>query len=320
MSNYEEIAIKDSQNLRTIQLASNRELRVAESERVAGGSFEGSVIDTNFWLSTTSNGSSNSQSFAEFSSSSGTTSGSLSLLQSSRVARYKSGNQNVLGCSMLLSSGVVGNTRRFGLMDTNRNNGFFFYLSDTTFGIGSIKNGTPNLVPSGSFNGNDGSSYVLDTNYHTYEIIYGLTAIDFYIDGILVHKMRGTTGSLSGTMLLRITIENHNASSTSQTAYICSTMMAVQCLSASPTQPISAVIETNGTFVLKIGNGKLKRILNLDNVGVVNVYDNTAGSGVKLLPTMDCARAVGTIDCDVTFDNGLTIVSTNTPKLLVVYE
>jgi hypothetical protein len=316
----EPTAIKDAQTNREIQLASNRELRVTDSERVCGGAFEGSTMDTNMWASTSSNNASNTASNLEFCSSSGTTSGALAVLKSNNVARYKLGYQNILGCAIRFSAGVTGNRRRFGVFDTGRNNGLFFYLDGTTFGVGCVKGGAQTLVPNGNFNGNMGSSYALDTNYHTFEIVYGLTSIDFYIDGELLQRLVGASTTLVNTLLFYITVENFSSTATQQSAYIYSSMMVVQCLSSHDTQPLCSVIETSGTFVLKIGCGKLRRIINVDNVGTCTLYDNTAGNGKKLTPTFDCARVVGTIEIGNYFDTGLTLVTAGSPKLLIIYE
>jgi len=75
----------------------------------------------------------------------------------------------------------------------------------------------------------------------------------------------------------------------------------------------------NATTVCKYGAGTLQRIINVDNAGNIAVYDNTAGSGT-LIAQIDTAKALGTLDFNVPFSNGLTIVVNLGAKIVVVYE
>lgn len=316
-------SIKDGQNGREVQLATNRELRTTESVRICGGGFEGTTIDTNIWTVSAANGASNSISGIEAIIASGTTNGALAVFRTKSIARIRSGYQNVLGMAMRFSTGVTGNKRKVGMLDENRQNGFFFYLYDSTFGVGCIKGGVETLVPSGNFNGNIGSSYTLDTNYHTFEIFYGLTSIEFYIDGKLLQRIRGTSAPLVDSMLLYITVENSNTTSTSGSASVYSAMMVVQALTAFNTQPLTANIESNGTYTLKLSGGTLRCIINMDNVGTCYVYDNTSAANPKLAPQIDCTRVLGAIQFGrdgINFNKGLTVVTAGGAKLLVIYE
>lgn len=314
------VAIHDPQNHKDIHITSNRELIKTEVIRITGTSFNGSTLDTNFWSSTTLNGGSNITNSGELINSSGTSSGASAIIKSVNVGRYKAGIQNIYRSHVRVSEGVQNNIRQFGVADLNNDNAFFFYLNGTEFGIEQKKDSINTLIPNGSFNGNLGNTYILDTNYHTFEIIYENATTEFYIDGILLHTITSITSSLLSTLNLFITYLNLNLSLTSVSSIIYSTQSTIHSLSAQDTQPLSAVIESNGTFTLKLGAGKLKKIINLDNIGQIILYDNTAGSGTKLLPTMDCARVTGSIDCNTTFNNGLTVVASGTPKILIQYE
>lgn len=313
-------AIKDAQNGKEVQISANREMRVTDTVRLAGASFWGSTIDESFWSSTTSNGAANTVGEGELNMSSGTTNAASGLITSTYNARYKTGTQNLFRASLRLDVGVTGNLRRFGVSDSDRSNGFFFEIDETTFSVGRRKSGNLTKISNGNFNGNAGSSYNLDTKYHTFEILYGVNTTEFYVDGVLLQKMKAITEPLVTTTNMTITFLNTNSSATLSSTSIHAIFAVVHGLNGHDTQPISKVIETNGIFVLKRGCGKLKRIVNVDNVGSCTVYDNTAGSGNKLLPTLDCARAIGTLDFDINFNTGLTVVTTLGPKLLVVFE
>lgn len=88
-------------------------------------------------------------------------------------------------------------------------------------------------------------------------------------------------------------------------------------------QGISSYITTNATTTLRnIPVGGVLRRLIIGNPGsawVIDVYDNTAGSGTLLAsfnPT-----AMGYIACDLQYSQGLTVVTSGTTpgKLTVVY-
>ena len=63
----------------------------------------------------------------------------------------------------------------------------------------------------------------------------------------------------------------------------------------------------------------LKRIVNVDNAGTVTIYDNTAASGTQI-SVIDTAKALGTLDFDAPFSNGLTIVTASGAKVTAIYE
>jgi hypothetical protein len=75
---------------------------------------------------------------------------------------------------------------------------------------------------------------------------------------------------------------------------------------------------TPGTYTLKNSAGVLQRVINLDNAGVVTIYDSITASGT-LIAIIDTAKALGTLDFNAPYSNGLTIVVT-TSKIAVIYE
>ena len=80
---------------------------------------------------------------------------------------------------------------------------------------------------------------------------------------------------------------------------------------------------TNGTVVAKTGAGTLKRIV-VNTAGVtsnITVYDSVTGTGTKI-GTATSLLAQSSIDYDVEFSNGLTVVAAGlTPAdITVVYR
>lgn len=55
------------------------------------------------------------------------------------------------------------------------------------------------------------------------------------------------------------------------------------------------------------------------NAGNVTVYDNTAASGTQIA-VIDTAKALGTLEFNAPFSNGLTVVTASGAKVSVIYE
>lgn len=81
-------------------------------------------------------------------------------------------------------------------------------------------------------------------------------------------------------------------------------------------------IASNATTTVKSGSGRLARIVvnkKGSSVSAAVVYDNTAGSGTKIA-TIDTLNLSGVFEYGITFDTGLTIVTTGAPDITVVYS
>jgi hypothetical protein len=90
------------------------------------------------------------------------------------------------------------------------------------------------------------------------------------------------------------------------------------------TSPTSRRVTTATTAVLKYGLGQLHRIvINDPTTGtLMTIYDNTAGSGTIIAIVNLGTKAVSpvSIEYNLPFNNGLTIVSTGTWDATIVYE
>jgi hypothetical protein len=88
------------------------------------------------------------------------------------------------------------------------------------------------------------------------------------------------------------------------------------------TGPITKWIDTNTTTVCKYGAGILHRIIVPDNVGDIEIYDNTSASGTKIcvLDTSQGSEPGYSIEFGAPFSIGLTIVTIDGVEVTVVYE
>lgn len=84
----------------------------------------------------------------------------------------------------------------------------------------------------------------------------------------------------------------------------------------------SAIITTATTTVVKTGVGYLRSITILGGtMGAIDVYDNTVGSGTKLLPTFTPpASSFETLTFNIPYSVGITIVTAAATVLQVSYR
>lgn len=309
-------------------------LKVAELTRLAGGVYNGTTPDTNFYTSTLSGGATATISNSELDLATSTTSGSSAEFATSSLARYMGANMNQYRSVRRFSAGATNNVRRWGVMDlaTAPQNGFYFKLSNTTFSVCRMLAGVETKIDSGSFNGNGSKvnqSYSLDLNYHTFEIYYTNRKVMFVIDSVPIHTITATTTPLTGTKHLRGYASNINTGVGSVT-HIYSESMTVSRFGKPTSQPkyYFQQGQTAGV-VLKTGPGSLHslNISGVTNNSVVTVYDNTAASGAIIYSTGSMSNSTIPLtvpldgDGGVQFQNGLTLViTTANSNCLVRYE
>lgn len=317
MSYFARVQIKDpyTENVAKVDALGN--LKTVEQVRLVGTAFSGSTKDTNFWTETVTGSGAVAQA-GEISLTTGATADSTAKYVSTRKARKVTGASNQFRMvGRLTTDPQANNVRRCGAYDTN--NGFFFQVNGETFGIGVRKATSDTIVASGSFNGNLGTTVVLTTTFGRFFIEYDHLSVKFFINDVLLHTITATTTALTATLDLPITMENNNTGgNTTDNGFevLFATIVRIGRLETNPT---SYYAGTNATTVLKYGAGQLKRIAITDNAGTLIAYDNTAGSGTVLC-NLDASKTVGTMEFDLPFNNGLTIVTAGTPKMTIVYE
>lgn len=285
--------------------------------RIIGTSFSGTTKDTNFWTETVTGTGSVTQA-GEITLATGSTADSTARYESTRRARHVSGAANEFKFTGRLSSVLdADNIRRCGVYDDN--DGFFFQVNGSTFGVGSRKGGADTIVASGNFNGNLGASLTMSTAMGNFVIWWWERTAYFFVNGKLLHTITASTASLvnMNTLPIRMETINSNGNTTDNTFEVLTA--SVVRFDGLETGSTYKYISSATTTICKYGAGTLHAIINNDNAGSVVVYDNTAGSGT-IIASIDLTKVLGTITFNVPFNIGLTLVSTGSVKITVVYE
>ena len=311
-----------------------RDLRVSSPHRLVGATFTGTTVDSTFWTTAVSGaGATATQATNSMTLASGTANSGYAHLQSAKVARFVFAHPNIWrGVVRLASVTAADCTRRWGCFTATAGvpqNGFYFEVSAAgAISLVTCTGATPTPVASGSFNG-DFAHYVLDTSVHAYEIHYYLMMIEFFIDGVLIHKISTNTlpalPSADYQLPAAATSMNSAGGTTSGSLQvIASTIMRI---GKEETQP--AFVYQSGTvaaLVLKRGNGVIHSlaISNVSNNATLTLWDNTAGSGTAIYTTG--AMAANTIPFSVdlhsvAFYTGLTLtIASANCDVTVIFE
>ena len=294
-------------------------LKTAHAVRIIGTAFSGTTKDTNFWLETGTTLSGSVTQAGEITLATGTTADSVVKYQTARKARHVAGTANEFKFTgRLVTAPQANNIRRCGVYDAN--DGFFFQVNGTTFGIGSRKGGADTIVNSGSFNGNYGSSLTIGTSFGNFVIWYWEREVKFFVNGLLLHTLRATTASLANTNTFPITMENINSGGNTTNNSFEILVASVVRFGELKTESQYAYIAGVATPVLKYGAGKLHCIIINDNSGSFIVYDGITAGGT-IIASVDCSKGFGTLTYGCPFSTGLYIATTGAGvKITVVYE
>jgi hypothetical protein len=306
-------------------ISPTRQLQVASGVRLVGSAISGSVLDTNFWTATTANSATVTQSGGVILLTSGTDADGLAQVQSVRVARHVSSNENYYrALHRVGDTGTADNLREWGVQSSDGNDAALFRLSGTTFQVITKSGGSQIAVSSGSFNGDGGASYSLNTNVHTYQIWYLASAIRFIIDDVLIHTISATSTRLTQNTNFKIHAKNLNSGNTTSVT-LETWVAAIVRLGEYMTRPhYYNLANVNETRTLKGGPGSLHRIVvnDANASGTLTLYDNTSASGTKIATIAATDLTAGnSLDYGLDFFNGLTYVSDSSPgDFTFVYE
>jgi len=324
MSYFKTTSLVDSHNF-PIHATPMDQMQVAETYRLSGGSFSDSIVETNFFTSVTASSGSVTISQGEVNLAVIGASSSAQV-DTKSVGRYVSTNANFFrGTNRLNNLTATNNSRKWGVRDLAKQNGFYFVFKDGVFGIASLLAGSETPVWSGSFNG-DETTHVPDLNYHLYRIYFTTTKVWFYCDDKLIHYLVATTAPITSNRNFVVFGSNINTASATGTCNIYSTAMSLSRLGASFTQSKFLNLTTAGTYVLKGSPSRLhKVVVNQRTATTLTLYDYTSASGT-LIGTMDLSggavqgNAVGAYVYDVDTNIGLTAVLSGTSDVTVIYE
>lgn len=293
------------------------EMRVVTPVRLAGSTFVGNTIDSNFWTTTSANGGTWLQSACQITLSTKTTSANGSIaIQSVANARYTGGSCNRYRAQIRLGdTGATNNARRWGMF--NSTDGAYFKLNGTTLYACTRKNNIETAVASTSWNGN--RTVPTLTDVQAYEIYITNAKVYFSIAGILRHTASFSTTTWTNTTNLPVRADNTNSSGLSTNHTIDIRVATIYRLGQELTSPRYKYIGSNSTNVLKQNSGRLHAVVNTNNAGTITVYDNTAGSGTQIA-VIDATKVLGTITFNVSFFVGLTVVTASGALCTVIYE
>lgn len=313
--------------------------KVASSTRLAGAGFVGNVVDTNFWQITSTGNGGSTQSSGELTVSTGNpTANGSSIIKSVRIARYIPANSNFYRANIrcpAVTTSTGTNTRRWGAFDEQ--DGFFFEVnqaqgaSSTVLRLVCRKGGNDsNYIETGSFNGEQGSVYQLDTGTHTFEIYWTNKNAYFVIDDALIHTFTGSTSTLVSSLSLKIGMQSLNAGGNTAANTLVARSGTINRLGNYVSQPTSYFnTGVNAGTVLKYGPGNLHSIAwgSYSNAGaVVTLADGVAAGGSTIFSSTFTTSANAQVPSTTSFGglpfaSGLYLtVGTNAANLTVVYE
>lgn len=319
-----EDTIVDSETLKALEITPLREVKTIEPTRLVGVSFGGTTKDTNFWSETVTGSGAVSQA-GQATLTTGVTANSTVKYASVRIARFiPSSVCQFRAIARFTTAGTTNNLRRIGCYDANE--GFFFQLNGTTFSVGARKSAADTLVNSGSFNGNLGAVYTLNTSPHRFIIVYSNLSAQFFIDDKLIHTISSSTDPSTNTLNFPITMENNNSGGGTTAVTFDVRVASITRLGQLVTESASRNITTATTTVCKVSAGRLHKIcLNSPSQqsGIVTVYDNTSATGTILATLQWIAnnsQLPQAINYDIPFSTGLTVVTSQATNITVAYE
>lgn len=318
-------SIEDTSGFK-LRYAPRGETLVVTPYKLVGQAFTDVSLDTNFWTSTPVGSGTAVETGGLLTLATGTTADSTVAVQSNTVARFVGGTANRFRTILRVPDlGTANNTRRWGPFTTT--DGAFIQLSGTTFSLVTRKGGVDTVVNNGSFNGHFGSTWNINTNFHTYEIIINVQSVYFFIDGDLYHTVTIPTTPWTSTLHLPIRYENNNSGGSVSNVSMETKAVSIARYGAANSAPVSRYSTgTTAGLNLKAGPGNIHSIIvsGVGNNSVVTLYDNTAATGTILWSsgTMGASTVPFALDLKgVSFSIGLTlVVATASTNVTVIYE
>lgn len=300
-------------------LTQNGELYTIEPYRTCGGVFTGSTINPYFYTATVSNGGTVTQGNSLQTLATNTTANGSAQVLSNSVCRYVGWAQCIATNRLALGdTGVANNVRRWGAF--NGTDGAYFKISGTTVYVATMAGGSETAIASSSWNQN--TTVPTLTNYNRYQILYSVNTVVFMINSVPVHIASFATGQWTYNLHLPVWMDNVNSAGSTTNVTMSSKSATIYRLGRRDTQDVCAHLTTAGTYNLKYSPGTLHRIvLNNPTGTLITVYDNITNSGTVLAVINTPAQANPvTLEYEIEFNIGLTIVTTGTWDLSVVYQ
>ena len=338
MSYFEKTAVNGLNDVYGFNIESDihGQLSVAEGTKLVGAAFSGTTTDTNFWTVATSGTGSVADTGATTPAyatlSSGTSNSGYGTLTSVRKTWFVPAKPlKFHGFTTLTNLTVANTTRSWGAMSisgTAPQDGFYFSVNGSgVLSVNAANAGTITSVASGSFNGQAGTSFTLDTNQHHYDILFGVFGAYFFIDEYMIHFIKQTTAPLASTYSLPVSALSVNSASGTASATLQIGMIGILRCGMLLTAPKSyySSASTAGT-VLKYGAGVLHRFLigAPSTATTITLYDNTSASGT-ILYSATFPSGGSPIPTFIDFGSlpffiGLTVAINQSTSVTLIYE
>ena len=298
-------------------------MKQAQVTKLVGTGF-GGTLDSNFW--TASGTGTQTISGDTLILTTNGVSGGTSAIVSTRIARYIIGQSNYFRSNLKCPAVTGTNTRSWGAY--NSSNGYFFTHDGTTLSVVCRKNNSDaNIIASGSFNGTLGSTYILDANYHTFEIFWTNKNVWFLVDGLILHTFLAITATLTDANSLPITFECNNGVGNSNTNTLVTVSGSINRLGQLDTERAYKYVAAAVTAqVYKYNPGRLIRVIfNSDATQTVTIYDaltatNTIATLTNTAPGGTAHNMPHAVDFDCPLHTGLCVSTSTTAPITLVYE
>lgn len=312
------------------------EIRVAQTTRLSGSNFEGSTIDPNFWTASIANDATITQGDCKVVLDTKTTSANgAATFYSVRRARYVSGVGICYRSIISISVGATNNKRRWGVAYGSSlpsiTDGAYFQIDGTTFSVVTLKNNTPTVVSSGSFNGDYGAIWSPGTLANTFEIYWTNSKVYFTVGGKVLHLVSASLDTWSATMSFNIFFDNVNSNSAQTSNTLTCRVASIKRLGTLLTQPTYRYQSgTTAGIVCKYGPGNLHSLVVSavpTSGSVVTIYDGTSTGGSVIAAFTFTYPGGGNFN-PMSFDfkglpffNGLFLaIATQSANVTLIYE
>jgi hypothetical protein len=309
-------------------IAPNGELVALPLYKLVGDSFATASLDPNMWSSTLVAGGTAAITGGELVISTNTTANGSAIVESVSVARFIGLGPNKF--RSLVRFAVINapnNTRDWGVDNVTMTDGALFRIVNGAFYVLTKKNSVETVISNGTFNGQYGTTYTIDNDYHNYEVIFQPRQVVFTIDDKILHTARTTSSPWSNTLHLHAHFQNTNTGGSTTNVTMESLLGVIARFGIPETQEKSYHQSgiTAGT-VIKIGPGDLHGLTlsALGNNTDITIYDNTAASGRILFASGPMPANTVPLPIDnhgISFNIGITIViATATANVDVYYD
>jgi hypothetical protein len=303
-------------------IAPNGVLHIAQLVRLVGDNFrDGQPLLDTVWRQADVGSGTVMNVDGEMTLITGTSANGETLVDSFRRARFLTGTFNMthqaMSCPDWEATDVV---REWGCIDyyngvgasASPQNGVVWRNDSGNWYVARYKNGIEvETIAEASFNNTTTNPFIKNDSIHIYEIMYNAGVMFFLQDRKLVHTMASTTSAAYGTTHLRCGQRIFNKNGNTVDNSLVSRGSSIGRLGARDVAPNFKFIDTNGTFFIKNNPGTLHKIILTDlgtGAATITFYNSTTGSG-ETITKLDTNDVIGTLDYDLEFDEGLTIVA-----------